>query len=620
MRLANAICWTAAAVMLLGCEGAVGPGPSSSAPGGTSPAAPAQAVLAAPELSRALANPRCTGAGPKVEPLEDEYVVTLRAANGKYVSADCGGDDRGLLLADADTAGEWETFYLQVQPDMAVALRTTHGWYVSAVNEGGDAVDANRKAIGTWETFRSDGALTEGTQVAFRANDGQHWLTARIDESPVRMRATAPAPAEWERFTLHVVKSPVKARTGVVRGDGRNFVDDGGPFYPLGGTLFWAVWGWKNDRERVKANLDFLAHHKFDYVRILGEVDWPTKPIDPNWSDYQQVLGELIDFAYDQCGLRTELTLVGGKGDPMAIAQKVAAVVNAGRQHKILNLEIANESYQRPLTLQQMRAAGQYLLQNTQNLVALSSAEGLGAYVPNTTDWKADTVTTYMQPGTANLLTIHMDRTYGDDGWRTSRQPWDWKDLPFPISHNEPIGPRSSVAEETDAMHLTMIRAVGLINGVGAFVLHNGAGVFGAVDPARNRPANLWEVPGINDIMRMLRGLDRWVPKRAGDGTHWNNAWAGNPWVVDAFWGDGANHGVNRNYTVATPTGWISTEAGVKDYAVFTAGRNSRVEVFDLVKGRVKDVTLNAGQTLTLTPETKDGRGYGAFIVVGHDN
>ena len=49
------------------------------------------------------------------------------------------------------------------------------------------------------------------------------------------------------------------------------------------------------------------------------------------------------------------------------------------------------------------------------------------------------------------------------------------------------------VAEEVDPMRLAMLRAVGLINGVGAFVLHNGSGVAGKVDPGHNRPANLWE-------------------------------------------------------------------------------------------------------------------------------
>jgi hypothetical protein len=429
------------------------------------------------------------------------------------------------------------------------------------------------------------------------------------------VNAEASAAGTTEQLTVGLVTSPVHQRKGVVHAEGRSWVDDGGPFYPLGQTLFWALSGWKNDRARLKQNLEFLSHHHYDYVRILGEVDWPGREIDPSWPDYAQVLGEFIDEAYDVYGLRTELTLVGGVGDPLTLAQKVAPVINAGRQHKIMNLEIANESYARPCTFAQMYAAGRYLRQNTPNLVAISSGEGTP---PTSGDWRADYVSLYLPADAANLGTIHMDRTFGDGGWRIARQPWDWKDLPFPVSHNEPIGPRSSVAEEVDPMRLAMLRAVGLINGVEAYVFHNATGVTGAVDPAHNRPANLWEVPNIDAIMDAVRGIDAFLPARVGDGQHWNNAWGGNPWVADAFWSDGADHGVNRNYTVSTADGWVSTESGVKDRVVMTASRHSLVEVYDVLLGKQQEVELQAGQTLTLTPVSRDSNGFGAFIIVGH--
>jgi hypothetical protein len=265
-----------------------------------------------------------------------------------------------------------------------------------------------------------------------------------------------------------------------------------------------------------------------------------------------------------------------------------------------------------------MKDVGRYLRQNIPNLVALSSAEGLDSYVANPPDWRSAFVDTYLGDA-ANIGTVHMDRTFGDGGWREDRQPWDYKDFQFPIAHNEPIGPRSSVAEEVDPMRLAMLRAVGLINGVGAFVLHNAAGVTGQIDPAHNRPANLWEVPGIDAVMDAVRNVDGIVPLHAGDGQHWNNAWAGNPFVADAFWSDGADHGVNRNYTVATPDGWISTEAGVEGYVVLTVNRHARVEIFDALAGKVNEVEVQAGETITLTPVSVDNNGDGAFVVVGHD-
>jgi len=411
------------------------------------------------------------------------------------------------------------------------------------------------------------------------------------------------------------------ARKGIVRADGRSYIDDDGAFYPLGGTLMWALWGWKYDRARLDDNLKFLAQHHYDYIRILAEVDWVDEAIDPTWPDHAQLLGELIDRAYDKYGLRTEITMIGGGAgvDVVALAHEIGTVVNAGRRHKILDIEIANESYQRPVSLDTMRAAGAYLIQALPGqLIALSSAEGLATYVPGSTDFLGDTIRTYLQPGTANLLTIHMDRTFGDDGWREVRQPWDWKDQAFPISHNEPIGPRSSVAQEVDPVRLAMLRAVGIIDGVEAFILHNGAGVTGRVDPAHDRPANLWEVPNIDAVMTAVRGVDAILPPRAGDGQHWNNAWAGNPWVADAFWADGADHGVNRNYTVSTPDGWISAESGLKGHVVMTPRQHSRVEVFDVLLGKQSEVELQAGQTLTLTPYSLDNNGLGALIVIGH--
>jgi hypothetical protein len=415
-----------------------------------------------------------------------------------------------------------------------------------------------------------------------------------------------------------VVTAPVPppapaVNRGIVHANGRNFEDDRGAFYPLGATLFWGLHGWKFDKERVKKNLDYLKAQKYDYVRILGEVDWgPDNSIDPAWLDYQTALAQFMDYAYDVCGLRVEITIIGGGHDDQAyaLAQRIAEVVKDGRAHKVLDFEVANEGYQRRISLDEMRRVGGYLRQQfPSHLVALTSGEGTP--IDQFTD-------VMMRPASANLGTIHMDRTFGDGGWRAVRQSWDWKDRPYPVSHNEPIGPRSSVKEEMDPVRLAMLRAVGIINGVHAFVLHNGAGVAGQVDPGHNRPANLWEVPGIDDIMAAVRGVDKFLPPGTGNGQHWNNGWAGNPFNVDSFWGDGADHGVNRNYTVATPDGWVSSAAGVKNYAVYTATKRSMVEVFDVLKGKVKEVELEAGEKFRLEPVSRDSNGYGAFLLVGH--
>ncbi len=563
----------------------------------------------------------CSTAGAWVDHAESEYVVNLEAVNGKFIVAECGGDDFGVVNANRTVAGEWEAFYLRPLDDGNYSIKSSHGRYLSAELGGGGELHANRNQRGPWETFQVQGQLSDGATIALKSFDGKHFVSARIDSEQGKVSSEAPALGPWEQIKVHLIHSPVKQRHGIVHGEGRSFVDDDGSFYPLGATLFWALRGWKFEQPRLKQNLEFLANHHYDYVRILGEVSWVGNEIDPDWSDYQKNLGEFLDFAYDRYGLRSEITLIGGghEAQAMALAEKITSVVKSGREHKILDFEVANESYGRHITIDEMRKIGRYLRQNfPKHLVAISSGEGTNSYMTPTTDWRTDFVNVFMQLGSANLATIHMDRGFGDFGWRAIRQPWDWKDFPFPVSHNEPIGPRSSVAEEVDPVRLAMLRAVGIINGVSAFVLHNGSGVTGQIDLSRNRPANLWEVPGIDGIMKAVRDVDTLLPPRAGEGNHWNNGWPGAPFNVDGFWASGSDHGVNRNYTASTSDGWISTASGVKDYVVFTASRNSLVDVFDVLKGKVQEVELKANETFKLTPFSRDNYGFGAFIIVGH--
>lgn len=434
------------------------------------------------------------------------------------------------------------------------------------------------------------------------------------------MVAAVRASDEWK--ALHAPPPPrppiapvtATARRGVVRTEGAMFVDDVGPFYPLGGTLFWGLRGWKVDRDRVKANLQYLAKYRFDFVRILGHVEWPGNEVDWRWAIAEDVLGAFLDYAFHDCGLRTELTLLGtlsSQVDLDAICTRAAAVINQ-RPHTVLDVEMANEWYQNGINgdlgiLRRMaracRAAG------LQNILALSSAES-GIPFDDAHGGK-------MIVDGANLQTIHMDRGLGDDGWRAVRQSWDWRDLPFAVSHNEPIGPRSSVAEMVDPLKLSMLRATGILNGVGAFVLHNGAGVAGQIDDRHNRPANLWEVPGIDAVMKAVRSVDLAIPPRVSQGRHWNNQWAGNPFHCTAIWPDTPT-GVNRSYLVETSDGFVACANGITSAATYVCERSVRLEIFDPVVGAVvRTETVGAGQQVTLTPTTRDESNHGAYIVRG---
>ena len=85
--------------------------------------------------------------------------VALATPTGHYLQAYGGGGS--IVQATPTAIGAWETFTviaLDYQNDEIgagdrIARRSTHGYYVVAEGGGGSDVNANRSAIGSWETF-----------------------------------------------------------------------------------------------------------------------------------------------------------------------------------------------------------------------------------------------------------------------------------------------------------------------------------------------------------------------------------------------------------------------------------------------------------------------------------
>lgn len=393
-------------------------------------------------------------------------------------------------------------------------------------------------------------------------------------------------------------------RRGVVGLAGRSFRDDAGTFYPLGATLFWAPRGWKLERDRVQQNIAFLAKHGYDCFRMLGEVGWKNNDIDPRWPDYRQVMGELIDWAFDVQGLRVEVTLLGGGTgvDPMQVVEAWIDIAR-GREQKILSFEAANESFQNgPDTATLHRMCGR-LRQALPNLVAPSSPA----------EFSPDQVKALM--GTAcNLATAHLDRAFGDEGWRAVRQPWDFKDVACAVSHNEPIGPASSVRSCDDPLVLTMLRATGIMCGGGAFVLHNGAGVSGLPDPGRGRTPNLWEMPNIDRIMEAVRGVDAVLPAGLENWTRTNDGWAAPKIPLRAALWD-ASTGPVKHYAALKDNQFVQMPHGIKDRLVLDASRDCTFEAYDpLTLKAVFEGSVKAGERVTLPG---DPNRHAAYIIVG---
>jgi hypothetical protein len=415
-------------------------------------------------------------------------------------------------------------------------------------------------------------------------------------------------------------------RTGLVTANYHVVSDAGGPFHPLGLTFFWALYGWKYERSRIMAHLEWLAPKGFDYLRILGEVDWTDRSIEPNlWPDYTQVLTEFVDCAYDRFGLRTELTILGGRqydkntGDrryvPVDVANQVATALE-GRQDKIMHYECANE-WDRldKVTGPDLVAMAEEVERHNANLVTLSRPGDDGyAQLMEATGLAG-----------ASGYTLHPRRSDHDHGWSHVRQGYDFKDFDRCVWNNEPEGPQSSVDEMSNPLQLACCRLLGIMCGGAGYVLHVGQGVTGEADPDHDRPQDMWDVPNIDYIMAVVRQCDPLMPPGVENWHVANNGRSEHPLPLDGhsgFWeGSSPGPAVNKNYAALSGDQFVVMLTGCKSAGetgpvpAGTAIKRCHVEAYDPVSlALVKAVDLEAGQSWDVP-----GRGdtMSAYVIRG---
>ena len=400
---------------------------------------------------------------------------------------------------------------------------------------------------------------------------------------------------------------------GAVGLDGNSLVDEDGPFNALGATMMWAAWAYKFDRPRLEANLAYLRDHGFDYIRALGVVGdyeaadyWDGREIDWRWADYAEVIAGLTDLAYDGYGLRVEWTLMGDAQknlpDP---ADRVALVdtflaMSKGREGKIIHFEVANEYWQNGFDgdagLAELRALTKYMKDRTAVLVAASAPAGY--------ECEQDILAVY-GGDVADLATIHFDRDVGkvEGPWRPVRQPWEHGFCAgVPVgSNNEPIGPGSSVAEESDPERLVAAMIVTHIAGLPLHVFHTKAGVRGDQE--------LWEMPAI-DAFAAVR------PHLPGDLASWeakNAHWADSPFQVfageggqlfpDKMWPDlGApESGAVRAFGAVKGADFLVLPIGILNEVVMAPRGDVEFDVIDILSGAVIDhQTRAAGEQFSI--------------------
>jgi hypothetical protein len=353
--------------------------------------------------------------------------------------------------------------------------------------------------------------------------------------------STAPAPGS-EASYANSVKPPAPAqrrsRQGLVRLAGRVFVDGDGPYLAIGTSLFWALWGFQHDRERLERHLDYLAKNGIDYIRVFGVIGprWADRVVDPRDRAWDQQLAGFLDLAHGTYGLRVELTiwqdtdLTPTPAERTALVDRIAAIVTP-RPQTIQYLEIANEGYatgwmDKKPEAQQLATR---LREKTPHIVAVTSPATL----------TREEIASWYGGSSANLLTPHLPREVAGERltgqWHYLRQTWDpWLASDLAWTNDEGKGPQSSVAEDDDPLRLVMYAGLTWLCGGAGFVLHTGAGVGGGdrASTARGRVANVWDLTNIGQTLAGIAAMRRLLP---ADLPNWrrhnsNERFSGYPW------------------------------------------------------------------------------------------
>jgi len=129
------------------------------------------------------------------------------------------GGGGGVVNANRGAIGPWETFTLIDQNGGAlesgdlVNIQTIGGYFVVAEGGGGDVVNANRTAAFTWETFRIEkvnggGTIGSGDTISLQAYNGWaggggNYVVAEDGGGSV-VNANRGAVGSWEMFTIHI--------------------------------------------------------------------------------------------------------------------------------------------------------------------------------------------------------------------------------------------------------------------------------------------------------------------------------------------------------------------------------------------------------------------------------
>jgi hypothetical protein len=438
-------------------------------------------------------------------------------------------------------------------------------------------------------------------------------------------------PSSGEGQTKHRGSS---LETNLVRLDGNSFRDGAGPFLGFGVSYFQALHHAKNNRALLNHNLALLATKGFNYIRILSMVSWDGLEIAPvaftnrlgrvvpAWPDYWQQFRDLLELA-SQHGLRAEVTIFADAQYVMPSTAVRRAHLDgilanvAGREHKVLCFEVANEAWQNGFPgaqgVSDLSAFSKYLTDRTPVLVAITSND----------DTSDRGITSLYRDSAADLATVHFSRDTrtAEGGWLPVRDSYRAGRLPGapPVISNEPIGPGSSVAAESDPIKLCSAAAFAYLANLPGYVFHSRAGIYGYEKccPPGGDTLRFEDTAGI-DAFRQLRQI---LPPDLASWTRNDGIEPSAPFTVfcddqpNRYWPDmdRPTNGCVRNIGSTSSNLFVSLPMGILGGGVTLEARRAvRFEVLNPLTGAVvTNLALNAGKTFTLP------QGPGAYVVKG---
>ena len=149
--------------------------------------------------------------------LAQTYTTAFQSVGGYFVVAEDGGGS--VVNCDRVAIGPWETFTLidlnggSLESGDLVNIQTVGGYYVVAEGGGGDVVNADRTVPLSWETFRIDkvdsgGVIGSGDAISLQASNGWsggggNYVVAEEGGGGV-VNANRSAVGPWETFTIYI--------------------------------------------------------------------------------------------------------------------------------------------------------------------------------------------------------------------------------------------------------------------------------------------------------------------------------------------------------------------------------------------------------------------------------